>query len=93
MGDIPVPTKIEQFNSMIRGSALSLLTLVFCYKFFDGTVSTDAFISIYAGVLGWWFATRGGQPSGTTVTTAGNGTTTTTTEPGGATATVAVTKP
>lgn len=51
----------EQFNSAIRGGALSVMTLAFCYKFFDGTVSTDAFISIYAGVLGWWFATRGQQ--------------------------------
>lgn len=69
--DIATPTKIEQFNSMIRGSALSLLTLVFCYKFFDGTVSTDAFISIYAGVLGWWFATRGQQAASAATSTNG----------------------
>lgn len=55
-------TFAEKFNSLVRGGALSAMTAVFCYKFLDNTVSTDAFISIYAGVLGWWFATRGNQP-------------------------------
>jgi hypothetical protein len=56
------PTRVEQFNSLIRGGVLSVLTCAFAYKFLDGTVSTDAFISIFAGVLGWWFATRGNPP-------------------------------
>ena len=51
----------EQFNSAIRGGAMSVLTLAFCYMFILGYVSTDAFISIYATVLGWWFATRTNQ--------------------------------
>jgi len=50
--------RADTFNSFIRGGALSVLTAAFAYKFLDGTVSTDAFISIYAGVLGWWFASR-----------------------------------
>lgn len=82
MGDLATPSKVEQFNSLVRGGALSLLTIAFAYKFFDGTVSTDAFISIYAGVLGWWFATRGQPTNGAaTSATTTNGTATAIVEP------------
>jgi hypothetical protein len=80
MGDLPTPTKVEQFNSLIRGGVLSVLTVAFGWKFLDGTVSTDAFISIYAGVLGWWFATRGQTPQPSVTTTTPSATTTATVE-------------
>lgn len=64
------PSLIEKLNQGVRGGCLSLMTACFCWKFVDGTVSTDAFISIFAGVLGWWFATRGQS----TPTTPPNGT-------------------
>lgn len=51
-------TLADKFNAFIRGAVLAVMTVAFCYKFMDGTVSTDAFISIFAGVLGWWFASR-----------------------------------
>ena len=34
------------------------LTVVFCFMFARGVVSTDAFISVYSVALGWWFASR-----------------------------------
>ena len=59
-------SRIEKFNSMVRG----LVTLALMFGFVWGfvvakVVSVDAYIGILASVTAWWFASRS-QPTRST---------------------------
>lgn len=52
-------TRIEQFNSMVRGIVTLGLMFGFVWGFVVAkVVSVDAYIGILASVTAWWFASR-----------------------------------
>lgn len=52
-------TRVEKFNSLVRGVVTLALTFGFVYGFIvSKVVSVEAYIGIFGAVVAWWFATR-----------------------------------
>lgn len=52
-------TRIEQFNSLVRGIVTLALIFGFVWGFVVAkVVSVDAYIGILASITAWWFASR-----------------------------------
>jgi hypothetical protein len=68
------PSFIEKFNQSVRALVLVAMTGGFVWAFVMGKVSPEVFTTVYAGVLGYWFASREAkaryqeQPTTTTTT-------------------------
>lgn len=55
----PSTTKVDQFNSIVRGVVTLALTFGFVYGFIvSKVVSVEAYIGIFGAVSAWWFASR-----------------------------------
>lgn len=52
-------TRVDQFNSLVRGVVTLGLTFGFVYGFIvSKVVSVEAYIGIFGAVSAWWFASR-----------------------------------
>ena len=52
-------TKIEQFNALVRGVVTLSLTAAFVYGFVVAKlIGSEAFLSVFSGVVTWWFISR-----------------------------------
>ena len=52
-------SRVEKFNSLVRGLVTLGLTFGFVYGFVvSKVVSVDAYIGIFGAVTAWWFASR-----------------------------------
>jgi membrane associated rhomboid family serine protease len=54
----PSQTKVESFNSAVRGLTTLSLIGTLCYGFLVDKVSAEAFVGIVSGVVSFWFVTR-----------------------------------
>lgn len=67
----------KTWSSSIDGAARGLIAMALvgtlCVGFLKGLVSGDAFIGIVAAALGWYGATRPGNPTVVTTTAPRNG--------------------
>lgn len=55
----PTTTRVDQFNSLVRGVVTLALTFGFVYGFIiSKVVSVEAYIGIFGAVSAWWFASR-----------------------------------
>ena len=55
----PTATRVDQFNSLVRGVVTLALTFGFVYGFIvSKVVSVEAYIGIFGAVSAWWFASR-----------------------------------
>lgn len=48
--------RVEQLNKAVRGIITLSMTAAFIYGFARGSVSDEIFVTIFAGIIGWWFA-------------------------------------
>lgn len=52
-------SRVDQFNSLVRGVVTLALTFGFVYGFIiSKVVSVEAYIGIFGAVSAWWFASR-----------------------------------
>ena len=52
-------SRVESFNSLVRGLVTLALSFGFVYGFVvSKVVSVDAYIGIFGAVTAWWFASR-----------------------------------
>lgn len=52
-------SRVDQFNSLVRGVVTLALTFGFVYGFIvSKVVSVEAYIGIFGAVVAWWFASR-----------------------------------
>lgn len=52
-------SRVDKFNSLVRGLVTLGLTFGFVYGFVvSKVVSVDAYIGIFGAVTAWWFASR-----------------------------------
>ena len=62
----PPTTRVDQFNSLVRGIVTLGLTFGFVYGFIvSKVVSVEAYIGIFGAVSAWWFASRSQQTRST----------------------------
>lgn len=84
----PITSRIEQINQGVRAYCVSVMVSCFCFVFVAGlfmqkpVVSTDGFIGVMAGIVGWWFKSQDDQRRRADLAAATT-TTTTTTPPAG----------
>jgi hypothetical protein len=52
------PNLIERFNQAVRSIVTLGLTTGFLYGFWADKISGEVFTSVFAGVIGYWFASR-----------------------------------
>ena len=59
-------SRVDQFNSLVRGVVTLALTFGFVYGFIlSKVVSVAAYIGIFGAVSAWWFASRTQNARGT----------------------------
>ncbi len=78
----PTTTVIEKLNQGVRGIVTLGLTATFVFLAVTGKISGDVFTSVFAGILGYWFASRDSKAAlaatqPTTITKTPSATTTT----------------
>ena len=54
------PSRLDIFNSAIRGSVTVALCLGFLYlACVTGVISGEVFTAVFSGIVGFWFGSRG----------------------------------
>ena len=54
------PSRLDIFNSAIRGSVTVALCLGFLYlACITGVISGEVFSAVFSGIVGFWFGSRG----------------------------------